>query len=118
MKQKSISSKRPADFPRTRAQKAAAVARAPKTVPYDPANDPYDPNDETAVEAFWKDAIISHSWPELHAKLAERRTRGPGKKPAKVSTTLRLPPDVLARWRKSGAGWQTRMAEVLEKRAP
>ncbi|MBK6281215.1 MAG: BrnA antitoxin family protein [Gammaproteobacteria bacterium] len=25
---------------------------------------------------------------------------------------------VVARWRASGAGWQTRMAKVLEKRAP
>ena len=28
--------------------------------------------------------------------------------------TLRLPPDVIARWRATGPGWQTRMAETLE----
>lgn len=50
--------------------------------------------------------------------LIAKRTRGPGKKPAKVPTTLRLPATVLARWRASGAGWQTRMAEVLARRAP
>lgn len=32
--------------------------------------------------------------------------------------SLRLPPQVIARWKASGPGWQTRMAEVLEKSAP
>ena len=27
--------------------------------------------------------------------------------------TLRLPPDVIARWKATGPGWQTRMAEAL-----
>lgn len=29
--------------------------------------------------------------------------------------SLRLPPDVIARWRATGPGWQTRMAERLAK---
>ncbi len=32
--------------------------------------------------------------------------------------SLRLPPDVIARWKASGPGWQTRMAEALERSAP
>lgn len=32
--------------------------------------------------------------------------------------SLRLPPEVIARWKATGPGWQTRMAEVLEKSAP
>lgn len=32
--------------------------------------------------------------------------------------SLRLPPGVIASWRASGPGWQTRMAELLEKSAP
>lgn len=32
--------------------------------------------------------------------------------------SLRLPPDVIARWKASGPGWQTRMAEALEKAVP
>lgn len=36
----------------------------------------------------------------------------------KVAISLRLPPEVLERWRASGEGWQTRMAKILEKRAP
>jgi uncharacterized protein (DUF4415 family) len=34
---------------------------------------------------------------------------------AKVLLTLRLDPDVVARFRASGAGWQTRMAEALKQ---
>ena len=29
--------------------------------------------------------------------------------------SLRLPPEVIARWKATGPGWQTRMAEVLER---
>ncbi|HET9047936.1 MAG TPA: BrnA antitoxin family protein [Chiayiivirga sp.] len=32
--------------------------------------------------------------------------------------SLRLPPQVIERWKASGPGWQTRMAEALEKSAP
>jgi len=32
--------------------------------------------------------------------------------------SLRLPPQVIASWKASGPGWQTRMAEVLEKSIP
>lgn len=32
--------------------------------------------------------------------------------------TIRLPQSVLATWKASGPGWQTRMAELLTRRAP
>ena len=32
--------------------------------------------------------------------------------------SLRLPVQVIARWKATGPGWQTRMAEALEKSAP
>ena len=32
--------------------------------------------------------------------------------------SLRLPPDVIANWKASGPGWQTRMAETLERTQP
>jgi uncharacterized protein (DUF4415 family) len=32
--------------------------------------------------------------------------------------SLRLPAQVVARWKATGPGWQTRMAEALEKTAP
>jgi len=37
---------------------------------------------------------------------------------AKQLLSLRLPPEVIASWRASGPGWQTRMAELLEKASP
>lgn len=32
--------------------------------------------------------------------------------------SLRLPPEVIATWRATGPGWQTRMAEVVERSTP
>lgn len=32
--------------------------------------------------------------------------------------SLRLPPEVIAAWKASGPGWQTRMVQVLEKSTP
>jgi uncharacterized protein (DUF4415 family) len=34
---------------------------------------------------------------------------------ARISIALRLPPETLARWKATGPGWQTRMAETLRK---
>ena len=34
---------------------------------------------------------------------------------ARTSISLRLPPETLARWKATGPGWQTRMAETLAK---
>lgn len=33
----------------------------------------------------------------------------------KVAISLRLPPEVLARWKATGPGWQTRMADALAR---
>lgn len=59
---------------------------------------------------------------EMLARAVLRRGGKPVGRPPlenpKVAISIRLPPDVVARWRASGAGWQTRMAKVLEKRAP
>ena len=32
--------------------------------------------------------------------------------------SIRLPPEVIAGWKASGTGWQTRMAEVLQRTVP
>jgi uncharacterized protein (DUF4415 family) len=32
--------------------------------------------------------------------------------------SLRLPPEVIAGWKATGPGWQTRMADVLQKTVP
>lgn len=52
------------------------------------------------------------------AKPRSTRRRGKGTKPVKVMTTLRIPPDALARWRATGPGWQTRMVAMLIERQP
>ena len=44
-----------------------------------------------------------------------RRVRGRNKSPTKEQVALRLDPDVLAAFRASGRGWQTRMNTVLKE---
>ena len=51
-------------------------------------------------------------------KRAGKRVGRPKSENPKVAISIRLPPDVLERWRATGIGWQTRMANVLSKRAP
>lgn len=44
------------------------------------------------------------------------RPRGrPKSDNARVAISLRLPPETLARWKATGPGWQTRMAEKLTR---
>ena len=73
----------------------------------------------------WTTEMIADARPakEVLPKLFGARTaaamlkpRGRPKSPeSKVAISLRLPPDTLARWKATGAGWQTRMAEALDK---
>ena len=57
--------------------------------------------------------------PDLVALLPRRRgQRGPQRKPAKQLVSLRIDAEVLSRFRATGAGWQSRINEVLEKAAP
>ena len=59
--------------------------------------------------------------PELTDEMLSRAVFKKGGRPVspnpRVLISLRLPADVLARWRATGPGWQTRMAERL-KRVP
>lgn len=48
---------------------------------------------------------------DLRAKLGKR---GPQKAPPKVSTTIRLSPDVMQAFRAGGDGWQTRIDAALK----
>ncbi len=48
-----------------------------------------------------------------HVVAAFRRTRGPGRKPRKQQITLRLDPDIIAFFRSTGRGWQTRINDIL-----
>jgi uncharacterized protein (DUF4415 family) len=57
--------------------------------------------------------------PELTDEMVARGRTVKGGRPVSANPrtliTIRLPADVLARWRASGPGWQTRMADVLSK---
>jgi uncharacterized protein (DUF4415 family) len=70
-----------------------------------------DDNPETTLED-WEGAAIKVGGVVIgHTP----RRRGPGKKPAREAILLHLPPDVLAAFRATGRGWQTRMGEVLQE---
>lgn len=117
MRKPSTSKKLPPDFPTTPEGIKALLESGPRTVPAD-ADSSYDPNDPAAVEAAFKDAIGVNGGgaKAIRAAHAEaRRRRGPGKKPAKALISLRIRPDTLERWKATGEGWQTRMAEALDK---
>ena len=72
-------------------------------VAHDAASDaaPYEPNDPAAVAAFWARASIR---------------RGPGRPPSPVTRptlNMRVEADVLAAFKATGPGWQTRINALL-----
>jgi uncharacterized protein (DUF4415 family) len=77
-----------------------------------------DENPEWTDEDFARARPASEVLPELFGKeIAEQLLRPRGRPMtgrAKVSISLRLPPETLALWKATGPGWQTRMAKVLE----
>lgn len=60
--------------------------------------------------------------PELTDEMLARATVNRGGRPRSANPrkliSLRLPADVVERWRATGPGWQTRMAERLSKARP
>ena len=84
-------------------QRVQHEAACDAPVAYDPANDagPYDPNDDEAVKAFWREASIK---------------RGPGRPPVatkRPTLNMRVDADVLAALKATGPGWQTRINALL-----
>ncbi len=51
---------------------------------------------------------------DLECAVVKRRGRPVSPNPRKL-ISIRLPADVIERWRATGPGWQTRMAERLSK---
>jgi uncharacterized protein (DUF4415 family) len=71
-------------------------------------------DDEFFKAGVWRvgDKIVS---PE-QAREAVQKMRGrPAGSGSKVSTTIRFDADVLAAFKATGAGWQTRMNDVLKE---
>lgn len=57
--------------------------------------------------------------PELTSEMLARAIVRKGGRPVSANPrkliTIRLPEDVIARWKSTGPGWQTRMADRLSK---
>ena len=68
-------------------------------------------NPEWSDDMFVQAKRISDLPTSLQSKL---RGRGPQKAPPKVSTTIRLSPDVIQAFRAAGDGWQTRIDAALK----
>jgi uncharacterized protein (DUF4415 family) len=52
---------------------------------------------------------------EMLARAVFKKAGRPKSANPKQMISLRLPPEVVARWKATGPGWQTRMAKRLEK---
>ncbi|MDF2621420.1 MAG: hypothetical protein K0S00_4079 [Xanthobacteraceae bacterium] len=85
----------------------AAITRAAEADPDNP------PLDEETLARMRPSAEVA---PGFVAEAKRRRgQRGPGKAPPKEAIKLRLSPDVLAHFRATGPGWQTRIDDTLKK---
>jgi len=76
-------------------------------------------SDLDRVDAHSVKALEYEELPELTSEMLARATVKKGGRPVSENPrkliTIRLPADVIARWRSTGPGWQTRMAERLSK---
>lgn len=77
-----------------------------KTPPTKASNDPDSPS--TTV-ADWDGAVLKQGG----VVVGRARTRGPNRAALKEQVAVRYSPDVLAAFRATGTGWQTRMNEAL-----
>lgn len=55
---------------------------------------------------------FAQAFPELAAKIP---TRGPQKAAKKISTTIRLSPEVITHFKAGGPGWQARIDSALKE---
>jgi len=58
---------------------------------------------------------LPEAMPEMLARATVRKGGRPVSANPRRLITIRLPSDVIAKWRSTGPGWQTRMAERLSK---
>jgi uncharacterized protein (DUF4415 family) len=79
------------------------------------ASDPDNP--ELTDEQLKRGRPFSKALPGLYRSIQRSRGRPRVEKP-KEAVTLRLDPDVLARFKAAGKDWRTKMVEALEKAKP
>jgi len=76
-------------------------------------------NPAWTVTTFKRARKARDALPELFGAASAAKMLKPRGRPksgnARTSISLRLPPETLARWKATGPGWQTRMAETLSK---
>jgi uncharacterized protein (DUF4415 family) len=76
-------------------------------------------SDLKRVDAHVTKAREYDELPEATSEMLARATVSRGGRPVSENPrqliTIRLPTDVIAKWRSTGPGWQTRMAERLAK---
>ena len=68
---------------------------------------------ELTAADFAQARPFADAFPDLAASI--RKGRGPNKAPTKKLVSLRLCPDVIAYFKATGAGWQSRIDETLRK---
>ncbi len=74
-------------------------------------------NEGSTVRGFDPDTapdLSTDGWPERFAQATVRRGRPPIAN-RKVSTTIRLSPDVVEHFKAGGRGWQTRINDALRE---
>jgi uncharacterized protein (DUF4415 family) len=74
-----------------------------------------NPDDEEITDEMWAQRT---TLAEAHPELAESIKRSRGRPPVenrKEHISLRLDPDVIAKFKATGPGWQSRINEVLKK---
>lgn len=87
---------------------AAALANAPESTVFD--------NDSPETHAAdWQEAIISHSYAQFKEGIAKKRLGRPLSSTPKVQVAIRFDQDILAAFKATGRGWQTRLNDLLRK---
>ena len=74
--------------------------------------------DPDARELTTEESLRMRPASETHPRIVEaylRRTRGKQKAPIKEQLTLRLDADLVAHFRATGKGWQTRINDALRR---
>ncbi|MFZ5735485.1 MAG: BrnA antitoxin family protein [Pseudomonadota bacterium] len=85
--------------------------------PIEPVFD--DDNPEWTAEDFANAAPVNIMARDLTSEFLEKipSRRGPQKAPTKVPVSIRLSADVVARYKATGPGWQSRIDDTLRKAA-
>ena len=69
----------------------------------------HDADSPRTTVSDWEGAVLKQGGVEV----GRAKTRGPNRRPTKEQVAVRYSPDVLAAFRATGRGWQTRMDEAL-----